>query len=164
MTNCVYYAYRDHLLYLGLEPSRADWFLYSTIKKLTQSPVDYTYNGIVPLMIECMARAKGLDMKVQHYLWTKEMCLAFAIDDNASMLMRLGIITGDFQEEVDKITLEPAIYLLYGQRHAIFSTCVPRKGIPVMAIQLSDKKEKELCHDRSKPKWSNRECGTWAGK
>lgn len=150
--NCVYRAYVDHLLYIGQEPNRVDWFLYSTIKSITQSPNDYTYNGIVPFMVECMAKAKNLDVRIQHRLWTKELCLAFAVSDNASMLMRLGIIAGDFQEEVNKITLEPAIYLLYGWRHAIFSAVVPYRGIPVMAIQLSDKKEKEKYYDRSRNK------------
>ena len=146
--NCVLDAYTAHLCHLCCSENKLDIYLYETIKRLTQSP-GYTFGGTVPFIIESMAKTHRLSIKVEHRVWTQTHYMAYAQSNNMNRFAKLAIVLGNFGNEVNKITLEPAIYLMWNSNHAIFSTEVPRKGVPVMAIKLIDKFERRKIYDRA---------------
>ena len=146
--DCVLTAYKSHLCYLGINHNRIDETLYHLIKRYTHQSPAYTFGGIAPFMLSTMALlGHGLSIEVQHSIWTQRHYLSFANENNMRPLMKAGIIAGNFGKNVQKITLKPAIYLMYDMAHAVFLEEVPA-GIPVMAIKIIDKLERSKIYDR----------------
>ena len=149
MMDCVLTAYKSHLCYLGITYNRIDETVYHFIKARTHSTIpSYTYGGIVPLILSTMAfLGHGLNIEIEHSIWTQYHYLSFAAKEEMSVLMKFGIMAGNFGKKVEKITLEPAIYLMYDMAHAIFSPHVPHSGIPIVAVKILDTHERSTTYD-----------------
>ena len=146
--DCVLIAYKSHLCYLGITYNRIDEIVYHFIKSKTHKLPSYTYGGIVPLMLSSMAfLGHGLEVAVEHTIWTQRHYIDFANKENMSALMKFGIITGNFGKKVEKIELKPAIYLMYDMAHAVFALHPP-PGIVVMAVKILDTHERSMNYDK----------------
>ncbi len=131
--NCVYDAYRYHLDDLKMSLHYMDWSNYERLKHFTHGHQDQpTYGGIVPCLIGWMRLIHDLEMRIQHGLLTK----AHHLEETQTLRQRLIIQNTDFGVYAFPLTLEPAIYLLYADSHAVYSRTVPTYGVPIMAIQL----------------------------
>lgn len=143
MSNCVYQAYIDHLSYLGLEPTPAlEWYIYQGVRVAARvEPKAYTPGSIVALIYQMMAAARGLELTIQSRRGTKEFYLQ-CLEDN---LQRKIVALSDFGEEVDVVTLVPAIHLLMNRSHAHFQTdrMVPyhKEVVIEMAFQFRRKEQ-----------------------
>lgn len=146
--DCVLTAYKAHLYYMGISPNNIDEKLYRLIKSNTHELPAYTFGGVAPIMLATMGfLGHGLSVEVQHSIWTKEHYLSFAEKEDMLPMMKFCIKIGNFGKNVQKITLKPAIYMMYDMAHAIFLEEVPA-GIPVMAIKIIDKLERSKVYDR----------------
>ena len=138
--NCVYDAYVEHLKDLDLTPFKLDQFIYDVLKSQYHwHRPEPTYGGVVPMIIDGMRRHHKLDMRVQHGLLTKAHHLEDA--QNPRQFLLIEMHSQLFGEYAFPLTLEPAIYLLYADSHAIYSRTVPTYGMPIMAIQLRKSNE-----------------------
>ena len=132
--DCVYEAYTQYLQNLGYRASTLDYLVYRTLKVLTHgiSPQP-TFGGMVPFIIWCLAKLWGMSVRIQYRIWTP-----VHLEASAPNLIQRVIVKYSYfgiLREVKYITLQPAIYLLLGSHHAIFSQQVP-SGQVVMALQL----------------------------
>jgi len=96
-----------------------------------------TWGGAVPYMTYWLISTQRSVYigKVEHTLWTPKHYIADAESDTQLSIARFSRDHRLYGEYVDKITLAPAIYLLHGSQHAVYSEAVP-DGLPVLAIQL----------------------------
>lgn len=131
VSDCVYHAYVVHLEALGLEPGRWEHARFRFLREI----VDHngpTHGSVAPWIISRLARSHGLKVRVQtgNY-WTKKHWIEAA----RTKIGRAVACKTDY-EYSQQLMLEPAIYLLYGSQHAVFSTGVPLTSYPIMAIQM----------------------------
>lgn len=134
--HCVYQAYVDYLRFLGLVPGCADWVIYHAIKAVAQGPKPQpTWGGLVPFLFARWGKLHDLRPVVQCRIVTKEHYLA----DAGENLVKRGLVQlGDFGEQVDRLTLWPAVYLCLPRQHAMFSCLMPSLKV-VMALQLQER-------------------------
>jgi len=132
--NCVFHAYCDHLRHIGVTPTMVDWTTYQWLKAVTHGTKPQpTQGGMVPFIIRTMARIHHLDVTVQHRLMTK----AHHLYEAQNWRQRLIIKRTYYGDCVDPPMLAPAIYLLAGSQHAMFSTDYLYLGVPTIALQLT---------------------------
>lgn len=130
--NCVLNAYQDHLKFLGLSVG-SERHIYHALRYLTGSSKSYTPGSIAPLIIQMMARARGLEMIVQSRMHTGAFYQAMADSGVERVIARLT----DWGNEVDKVDLTPGILLIHNHRHAHFAEYrYPREWVVEVAIQL----------------------------
>lgn len=129
--NCVYDAYVSHLSHLGLVPGRFDWLRYRDLRRWTQPENEPTWGGLVPLLYDWLATMNSLRLVAQHRLVTP----AHYEADADSFGQKVAVEMGDFGDEVETITLQPAIYLWLSGGHAMFCETVPSLKV-VMALQF----------------------------
>jgi hypothetical protein len=138
--NCVLDALHDYLDYFGRKStvdSAVYWWVtasYNAIKHVTHDGnIDVPTHGcVVPYIVRYMAKTMDLGVEAQHCLHTPKMYL-----NSAETSAQVAIIKyEDFGEYADPLALEPAIYLLNADNHAVFAETVPDYGVPVMALQL----------------------------
>ena len=142
MTDCVYHAYAEHLRWLGSQATSADFLYWKALKWWTHgSKRQYTLGGVVPWMLDALARSHGLRLRMEYRVYTPEHHLAVARTEYSERYDRLASIIErtDFGTYVHQITMAPAIYLLLMGQHAVFSNQVPNSGMPVTAIQIHEK-------------------------
>lgn len=145
MGDCVYHAWMQHMHYLDIPPGILSWEIYTLVRRSVGNKNGFTYGGIVPVLVAALSGLYGCKVSVQYRIWTPEMYVADVKDGKSGLedeltkyaldLIICAMIDGTFGEEADRITLEPAVYLLLNQSHAVFSETVPRGG-PVMALQV----------------------------
>jgi hypothetical protein len=145
MSNCVYNAWYWHMLYLGIEPGLFSWELYTAIRRSVGNEKGFTYGGIVPGLMRTLSGAYGCSVTIQYRIWTPEMYLADIRDGKSNIeygyfhkavhFIEDMVSEDAFGDEVMRITLRPAVYLLLNQSHAVFSEEVS-KGGPVMAVRV----------------------------
>ena len=151
MSDCVYFGFRDAMHYYGLQIHPSSHAIFSSLKAATLPPArpwswedgwtsTYTYGGVAPWILKSLANLHGLEIVVQHRLWTPE-----HYTKQAETHWQAAISTSTaylFGKEVDAIDLEPAIYLMLDgpiSLHAQFFEQVPvDKGVCVMAIALAN--------------------------
>lgn len=142
--NCVYDAFSQHLRYLN-KPEYADVFKkYVALKQASHGtdPV-YTFAGLVPwlyagMLYEYNQRQKQkLSMVIQWNYVTWQECYVEAEPKHQS-LMRF--YTPYWGENVNKITLKPAVYGLLNEQHAVFSKEIPSwpGARIVLAVQIRE--------------------------
>lgn len=135
--DCVYYAYQEYMEYLGESASHWELVKFRLMRKTLQGGNGPTKGCIAPWLIQNLARRKGLsviaqtgyDMTPGHWEKSASNVLASA----ASGRVRWWA--------VDKTFIQPAIYLMWGQQHAVFSPSVPDYGIPVIGIHIYRKEQ-----------------------
>ncbi len=138
MSDCVLHAYFCHVKHIFPGAYRPairshDVTAYDVTKRLTHDErYGPTLGCMVPLIVQQMGLNLSLLVIVQHRLHTPAMYLRSAENDVQRALIR----PEDFGEYADPLTLEPAIYLLNADNHAVFAETVPDYGVPVMALQL----------------------------
>jgi len=132
--NCVYTAYKAHMKHLGLDTDEDDFEVYLYAKDIVDDRSRPTYGGVVPWIISVLAGGSGCAVTVQHRLVTPAHYLA---DPDMDMMHRIIVGISDFGEEVEELTLAPAIYLDLTAQHASFQTQVP-KGVLTMALQITE--------------------------
>ncbi len=107
---------------------------YELAKALTHGNINqYTYGGAVPFILRAMFWPRELVM--QHRLIEKEHYLA----DAEGLPMLFVCKLTDYGERMNKLTLEPAVYLSLTRHHAEFLERVPgdQAGY-TMAIRLKE--------------------------
>jgi hypothetical protein len=136
--DCVYHAYADNLEWLGIRATLVDYECYKLLKRWTHgSKPQYTFGGVAPFIVSRLASLHGLPTFTVYKIYTPELHIEVAKKYYSSHYKRLrAIINHTEWHEVDSIRIEPAIYLLLTESHAVFSERVPRYGIPVTAIQI----------------------------
>ena len=136
--DCVYEAYAEYMDYLGITVSGVDHILYRAMKYATHGVrPQYTFGGVVPWMYITLGKLHGLRLTMEHRVYSKDHHLIVA--DNK--VQRFIIRHTDYGRWVRRFTLCPAIYLLLGQQHAVFSlTPTPTQGSPTAAFQFYDKR------------------------
>lgn len=77
---------------------------------------EYTPGACCPLIYKMMAAARGLELTIQSRRGTKEFYLQCLEDELQQEIVKIS----DFGEEVDRVTLTPAIHLLMNRSHAQF--------------------------------------------
>jgi hypothetical protein len=136
------------LRHLGVEYPPLALDVYLALREATGNLSKPTWGGIVPAVIEVVSSLARCEVRVQHKsLWTPEYYLADAEGDRVEgqvseveFVRRTWlVINASFGEQVQRVTLEPAIYLLLNQAHAVFSSKVPEKGGPIMALQVYER-------------------------
>ena len=116
MSDCVLSSYVNHLNYIGLEPA-FEHYLYGGVRQAARVyRGEYTPGAITPLIYQLMAKARGLDLIVQSRRGTREFYLECLEDEVQREMARLG----EWGEEVDTVSLTPAIHLLINRSHAQF--------------------------------------------
>lgn len=141
--HCVYDAYVAHLAHLALMPGRFAFLLYRNIRKLAQGENHrLTWGGLVPLLYAELASSHDLRLVVQHRLVTP----AHYEADADSFGKRLAVEMGNYGTEVERITLQPAVYLWLAGGHAMFSSTVPSLKV-VMALQFQAREKGERDDD-----------------
>jgi hypothetical protein len=116
MSNCVLFSYHDHLAYLGLEPA-LELDIYESVRATVGvKEGEYTPGSIVAFIYQMMAEVRNLELVIQSRRGTKEFYLQ-CLDDE---LQRAIVKVSDFGEEVERVTMTPAIWLLMNRSHAQF--------------------------------------------
>lgn len=156
MSDCVYHAWAQHMHHLNASLNVLSWDMYNLIRMGIGNERGPTYGGIVPVIVKTLSEAYGCSMRVQHRIWTPEMYITDVVHGKSGLdigpneMYRFYAVhliddaskEGLFGEEVERITLEPAIYLLLNTSHAMFSETVP-KGGPIMALQVYKLREEK---------------------
>lgn len=136
--DCVYTAYAQALRSLGIEATARDYQMYRFLKVLTHGTTAcYTWAGVVPWMLQVLSHRRGIDQTTEYWGATPAHYLADADDVVKRWIVR-RFSDGNV---VDRLTLEPAIYLCNRIQHAVFAAEIPHKLVPMMAIQLRRKEE-----------------------
>lgn len=118
MSNCILTALYSHLSYIEITPSGVEYLIYHGIRQAAEvGEGHYTPGAITPLIYQLIARARGLDLIVQSRRGTKEFHLQCLEDEVHREMARLG----NFGEEVDAVTLYPAIWCAMNVSHAFFA-------------------------------------------
>lgn len=140
--HCVYTAFEKHLRFLKEPVPWAIFDMYKYCKQMTHESVyEYTFAGIIPWMYTRMLQvhnarsANKVVMQIQFNYVPWECLLAEAGTGNKRMAMNGTPYKGD---QVDEITLIPAVYCMLNQQHALFAKEPPQgKGDRIiMAIRL----------------------------
>jgi len=133
--DCVYQAYDRHMRGVGYHRINQH-SAFSYWRRVLQGHIGYTEQAVAPIIIERLLDGSSCDFFVEHTYLPIESILhsstLFKDFDPTAMNKYYG-------EYVEKITLQPAIYFLLSNQHAVYSETVPTKGFPVMAIQIMKK-------------------------
>lgn len=140
MMDCVFQALEDHLYYAeGIKADDIDYAAFRAIKHIAQGRKRQpTWGGIIPFICRFTAFRYGLDIRIQHRIFTK----AHYMKDAQNTIQGYIVSLTDFGDYEDPLTLRPAVYLLDGIRHATYLERPLNSGVPLMAIQLYRKDEK----------------------
>ena len=130
--DCVYDSYREYMEFLGENAAHWEHMKFRFLRRTMQGGDGPTDGSIAPWLIQNLARRKGLsviaqtgyDMTPGHWAKNAPGKLAAA----ASSRVRWWT--------VDKTFIQPAIYLMWGMQHAVFSPSVPTYGVPVIGIHI----------------------------
>jgi hypothetical protein len=142
MAHCVYTAFEQHLKYFHEPVSWATWDMYKYCKEFTHASIyEYTFAGVIPWMYMRMLQVHNtrsvnkITMRIQLHYVPWECLLAEAGKSSKWLVMNSTPYHG---EQVDKISLSPAVYCMLNQQHALFATSPPQgKGDRIiMAIRL----------------------------
>lgn len=134
--NCVFQAFAEHLTYLGLKATKADFCLYKWFKWATGDAHAYTYGGLVPSLVRSLSHGHKLDVVVQACFLDRAFYVANTKQYETNLLKQWIVAHTDFGTFTNIITLEPAIYLpMPTMPHAFFSEALPDVGL-TMALQL----------------------------
>lgn len=138
MSDCVFHAFAAHLeATTGQTPTTWDKRYFWAMRRLLDKD-GTTHGSIAPWIVKRLAKKHGLGVRVQtSNYWTKKHWTKYA----PSRWARLAACAIDYEYN-DVVTLEPAVYLLYGVGHAVFSTHVP-EFLPIVAIQLRKEEERD---------------------
>jgi len=146
--DCVYRAYLDYLKFLGLEPHEDEHKQYLWLKSISHDSVnDFVSGGVTPYIIDTLSMTFH-EMQAEGYVLHPEFDLRYWMNkyksenDNVKLLMAYNGIFAPELTNPKGIKPFPAIYLLLQQQHAIFSEKVPAEGMPIMAISLYIKENK----------------------
>jgi hypothetical protein len=141
--HCVYTAFDQHVKFLRRPIPAAIFDTYLHCKQFAHESVnEYTFAGVVPWMYARMLQTLNawltvkLSMQIQyHYVPWSSMLAEAGEGGNKRLVMNQTAYIG---EQVEKITLSPAIYCLLNDQHATFSKEIPtgRGKRIVMAIKL----------------------------
>jgi len=134
--DCVYFAYVSHLEDMGEKARLGELAYFKAMRRLLNNNQDgMTPISIAPYIVGRLARRHGMVAVVQtsHYM-TGEHWVNAAPSDYA----QLAAAATDWQY-IDRVTLEPAIYGLWSENHALYSKAVPPNRVSVVAIQLRRK-------------------------
>lgn len=134
MNNCVLEAFTDHIKHIDLPfpPCFIDRAIFASLKHFIHGNTEaMLFGGAVPAVIQTLASGYPVELTVQLTPWTVAHCLASAGTDLQRSLAQS--ITG---QEVETISLAPAIYLPFNFKHAFFAEQLPA-GWLAMAIQLN---------------------------
>ena len=141
--DCVYNAFLIYMEFLNKPVSGVDYVFYKAMKYATHGPTPrYTFGGVVPWMLSGLGRLHGLRLTMEHRVYSKAHHLLVCDNDIQEWVVRRT----DYGEWVRKFTLAPAIYLLLGSQHAVFSTEVVYQHCPTAAFQYHQKPTKEAYH------------------
>lgn len=147
MTNCVYDAFTHYIQYLELANNRElTHFVYSYQKKLAQPLELPTHASIVPYLYERMLIVMQpqwgyafMNLEINKTYVTAKSLFEHAPSFAAQrMMLETNCLRTDLVHR-DSIDLEPAIYCMLNEQHALFSETVPSwKGArPFMAFQFA---------------------------
>lgn len=151
--NCVYTAFNNHLAAID-QPEYMNVFKEYRLRKEVAhpDPLYFTFAGIVPwlywhmlLTHNTLSRVQ-VEMRIQrHYVPLLE--LFEEANDAQKIIMSQN--TKFWGAQVDKVTLEPAIYCMLNEQHAYYAEEIPSSpgARIIMAIQLM-RQEKEMEIDR----------------
>lgn len=148
MSHCVYTAFNHHLQHLKEPIFWSIWDTYKYCKAWTHESIhDYTFAGIVPwlyarmLQVHNRLSSNKLLMAIQIHYVPWECMLAEAGESNRKLVMQRTAFKG---EQVDKVTLAPAVYCMLNQQHAMFAEKPPDwpGARIIMAIRLRKYQEK----------------------
>ena len=143
IVHCVYTAFAEHMRHIK-EPHYMDVFTdYIKRKRATHdsNPHQYTFAGILPwlywqmLWQHNLRSDRTIEMKLERsYLTLPE----YMPEANAVQQEIMLNKTRYWGKQVDRITLEPAVYCLLNEQHAQFSLTTPDyKGARIlMAFQF----------------------------
>lgn len=140
--NCVYDAFAQAVKYHGLPEYYDVWMKYVESKKMVYgNMMPYVFAGIVPwlyadlLMEFNIKNRQKLSMIIQWNYVTWQEVFEEADEKHKAIMNFMTEYKG---ENVDQITLQPAIYGLLNEQHAVFSETIPDwKGARIiMAIQI----------------------------
>jgi hypothetical protein len=141
--HCVYNAFEQHLRFLDEPVPWALFDMYKYCKQFTHDSVyEYTFAGVIPWMYTRMLQVHNVRsdnkvvMQIQFGYVPWECLLAEAGKSNKRLVMARN--TPYKGEQVDEVTLTPAIYCMLNQQHALFDLTPPQgKGDRIiMAIRL----------------------------
>jgi hypothetical protein len=136
--DCVFDAYTEHLEFLGLRTGAIDWQAFRAYRRLLQGRDEATKGYTAPYIINKLARRKNLVTITQtgcgitggHWIEAAPGLLAKRAARNTEWWAS------------DEVWIEPAIYLMWGASHAIFSATLPPVGRPVVAIRIFKPEDK----------------------
>jgi len=146
--DCLFWAYSEHILDLGLRPKPSDYSYYRMLKVYTHGfTPQSTFGGIAPWMVGRLARRHGLSVRMNSVIFRYSHYSAMLEDIIRDLSPVQAMFWGrqrsillhthfDIWRRV--INLHPAIYLLLDSQHAVYSETVPAHGTPIMALQLYD--------------------------
>lgn len=139
--DCVYHAYADYMEWLNIRVAPLDYKIYKVLKWWTHgSKPQYTFGGVAPWIINKLVRRHRVRLFMFEYrIYTPEHLIAYAKKYYPAHFKRMKCAIESeywYGLATSKLTLEPAIYLLLGEQHAIFATKIPTHGMPVAAIKL----------------------------
>ncbi len=119
---------------------------YELAKALTHGNINqYTYGGAVPFILRAMFWPR--ELVVQHRLIEKEHYLV----NSGKVQMFIACWITDYGDRVDKLTLEPAVYLSLTRHHAEFLEQIPSNQAGyTMAIRLKEVYSDERISNRSR--------------
>ena len=129
--HCVYDAFEAHMLAIGEKSYMGVWDEYLKQKRMSHddNPNQDTFAGIVPWLYWNMLFQHNLrspsvvEMKLERTYVT----LPEYMPDAQNQIQREIVFqrTRYWGREVDKITLEPAIYCMLSERHAQYVETIP---------------------------------------
>lgn len=142
--NCVLDAFEAHLEAVGGTTQRSDRQLFNRIRWVLElGQCRPLHVSVVPFAVSQLAKRHGLTTVVQHSILTPaQICYT---GERSWWLARLIGKLSDWGEHTEPVTLQPAIYGIWGMNHAIFHVEVPDFGVPLIAVQLRNHLEVQQC-------------------